>query len=172
MGAQLVLFDDKVPREHGGQHSVGRRKGQRPLDSKRPIHLVLRSSHAKGPLSLILYSKWIRELLGRLTRRWGIVLYEFSCNSNHLHLLIRAKSREGFGHFLRAFAGAVAMKVTGACKGKPFGKRFWDTLAFSRLAEWGKSFRALKKYVIRNSLEALGVIPYQPRQRKSICKKE
>src|SRR5437773_904919 len=38
---------------HGGAYAMGKRKTRRPYDSKRPIHLVLRSKRARGELSML-----------------------------------------------------------------------------------------------------------------------
>ena len=89
-------------------------------------------------------------------------MYEFSNNGNHLHVLLRAKTRGGFQNFLRVLSAQIAARISGAKKGNAKGK-FWDKLAYTRLVEWGKSFRVAKAYVIQNFLEAAGVVPYKPR---------
>jgi len=92
--------------------------------------------------------------LKQYAARWGIRIYRFSNNSNHLHLFLRATTRLGFQNFLRVFSAQVATFVTGARKGKAFSTRFWDRLAFSRVVEWGKSFFTAKEYVEMNDREA------------------
>ncbi len=54
--------------------------------------------------------------------------------------------------FLRSFSGEVARAVTGARKGKPFGK-FWDALAHSRVITGRKSFEIIDRYIFANQLE-------------------
>jgi len=53
MRAKQLSFLPKQELQHGGELTRGRRKTARPLDPKRPVHLVLRSSRAKGPWSLL-----------------------------------------------------------------------------------------------------------------------
>ncbi|MBI4403172.1 MAG: transposase [Deltaproteobacteria bacterium] len=151
--------------EHGGSLSVGRQKGRRPFSRKKAMHLVLRSDVAKGPLSLLqkAHACFIRTCLSKLSRRYEVRVYQFANAGSHLHLVIRAKSRESFQAFLRAFAGTVALKVTRASKNNRFG-RFWLYLCYSRLVEWGVAFKTVKAYVWQNELEGLGLIPYQTRK--------
>ncbi len=167
---QLKLFDDinNKKSEHGGDLAIGKRKQLRPLSTKKPIHLVLRTRSATGPMSLLLHSRFIRKLITLLCQRFAIVLYELSVNSTHIHLLIRIHDREGFKNFLRVFCGKSAMAITGARCGKPLEKKFWDLLPYTRLAQWGRAFKTVRKYVIQNQLESLGIISYQPRHRRKL----
>lgn len=128
------------------------------------MHLVLKSSRAVGKLSLHRESRFIEALIQQAGKRFGIRLYEFSNNGNHLHLLLRAETREGFKSFLRSISGAIARRMTGAKKGKPLSSSFWDNIPFTRIVEWGRDFKNAQSYVIQNLLEALNLIPYQPRK--------
>ena len=168
-GRQLLLGDSFIFSSlHGGEYTPGKRKKARPISTKRPIHLTLRSSHAVGCYSFRTKRnrEFISALIKFLSRKWGVRIYEFSINSNHLHFALRALTRKGFQNFLRTLASQIAAFVTGAKKGRPFGKCFFDLPAFTRIAQWGKDFKRLKAYVIQNVLEASGVIPYQPRKVK------
>src|SRR2546423_1631626 len=88
--------------EHGGSIKIGRRKLSRPIDVKRPLHLVLRSSRARGGWSMRLpeTQREIRNAMRRHARRHGVRVYEFASSGNHLHLLVRAKTRFGIQNFL------------------------------------------------------------------------
>jgi REP element-mobilizing transposase RayT len=101
--------------EHGAGLRKGRRKLARPLDPRKSVHLVLRSSRAKGAWSMGRSDneRKIQRLLNRQARRFGIRIYQFANVGNHLHLLLRAPSREAFRDFLRTFSGLVARLVTG-----------------------------------------------------------
>lgn len=148
----------KVHTEHGGSIRKGQRKLRRPLDPKRPIHLVLRSSKARGALSLWHHKHaWKVELLTRkCARRFGVRIYEYANAGNHLHLVVRGSTREGLQNFFRKFAGATAQLVTGAKKGRAFGK-FWDSVIYTRVLEWGRSLRSARNYVTLNAIESGGV---------------
>jgi hypothetical protein len=51
---------------------------------------------------------------------------------NHLHLKVRFNDKKRFQDFLRTFTALLARKITGACRGKRFGK-FWDGIAYTRI---------------------------------------
>lgn len=117
---------------HGGDSSIGKRKLARPLATKKWIHLTLKSDLARGHRSLLHYSKWIDSILTIKAKKFGLEIRDFVNMGNHLHIKLRAVSRIGFQNFLRSVTSLIARKVTGARKGKPFGK-FWNSLAFTRV---------------------------------------
>ena len=161
---QLVLDSAlQVRTAHGGEHSIKGRKEARPIATKRSMHIVMRAEVARGKLSLLnkRNSVRVKQLVQSQSRKWFVRVYEWSNNGNHIHLLVRAKTRDGFQGFLRAFSGTIAMAVTGARKGQPFGRRFWDLLAYSRIVEWGRAFLNARNYVILNREEAEGRVPYR-----------
>src|SRR5436305_1807405 len=69
----------------------------------------------------------------------------------------------GLKRFLCALSGETDQRITGARKGKPFGRRFFDSIPWSRIV--GKDFLEVRRYIIQNTLEALGLIPYQKRNK-------
>jgi REP element-mobilizing transposase RayT len=137
----------------------------RPMDPRRPLHLVLRSSRARGSWSLSVHERKVRELTHRLARKFGVKIYRFANSGNHLHLLVKAPTREASQNYLRSLAGMLARAVTGARKGRPVGK-FWDHLAFSRVVAWGRDFLRTRQYVITNELEAAGMADLSGRRAK------
>jgi REP element-mobilizing transposase RayT len=152
--------------EHGGEVRLGLRKLARPIATRRPMHLVLRSSRAQGRWSLRRpeSARLVRQALQRFADRHGVRVYKYANAGNHLHLLVRARCRTALQNFLRAFAGITARLVTGARKGAPVGK-FWDMIAYSRIVQWGREFATVRAYVVQNELEAAGCIPFQNRKR-------
>jgi len=157
------------PVVHGGVTRIGKAKVARPIATKRPMHFVLKSSLAKGEWSFLKKSNatFIRQLLKTLSARYGLTIYQQSVGGNHVHFLLRPYNRELLKGFLRSFSGRVAQHVTGTKKGKPLGKRFFDSIPFSRIVEWGRGFFAVKKYVLQNQLEAHQLIAYTPRKSKA-----
>lgn len=155
---QLPLLP-KPTLEHGGSVRAGRRKLARPFDPRRPLHVVLRSSRARGNWSLLhpRNKARVHALLEGSAKRFGVRLYRSANSGNHLHLLLKARDRRGLQAFLRLAAGRIAFVVTGARKGKPVG-RFWDSLAYSRVLGWGKELERVKRYLTRNLLEGLGAL--------------
>ena len=163
---QLLLDDSFIlSLVHGGEYSVEKRKIICPVSTKKPMHLTLRSSFAIGRYSFRVKKNrdFISKIIGVSGKKWGVKVYSFSINSNHLHFSLRSFTRVGFQNFLRAVSAQVAAFVTGAKRGRPFGKRFFDLPAFSRITEWGRAFSWLNAYVLKNQLEASGAISYQPR---------
>jgi REP element-mobilizing transposase RayT len=141
----------------GGDLQKGKRKTFRPIDPKAPIHLVLKSSRAKGEWSMLHqhHKTKIRDLSEKLAKENGIKIYQFANVGNHLHLLLKTGNRGNFQKFLRVFSGRVAMMITRARKGNPQG-RFWDSLAFTRIVQWGRDFSRITRYLFKNQIESFG----------------
>ncbi len=170
MRQTLLSAEFEERNDHGGELWKGRRKKPRPIAAKRSMHIVLRSSHAVGAWSFLSprHAPFVRALVPLLAKRFGVVVYESANVGNHIHLLVRPRSRDSLKHFLMSLAGRIAMRVTGARRGKPFGKRFFDAIPWSRIVEWGKGFRAARAYVVLNASEAAGLVPFRPRRTSSV----
>ena len=76
--------------EHGGALRRGRRKLERPVSTRRPMHVVLTSQRARGEWSLRKHDQVVRGALRALARRFEIRVYDFANVGTHLHLLVRA----------------------------------------------------------------------------------
>ena len=174
-------------RVHGGENAKNLRKTERPFNSTKPIHLILKSTRAVGKLSMWNRSNKlpIMALVYRHAELCAVKIYKYSNNGNHLHLAIKARDKKLFQKFLRVITGLIARHVLKAergvratepraekrdssedkreASGEKGQRKFWDALAFTRIADWGKSFDKLSSYVWQNILEAAGVIAYQPR---------
>ncbi len=154
--SQLQLFAKPSP-EHGGSLRAGKRKIARPFTSKKPLHLVFKSTKAKGQWSFLAPRNKgvIHLLLDAAQKKWNGKIHRFENVGNHLHIIAQFKKRSDFQSFLREFTQKVMFQVTGAKKGNPQGK-FFASIAYSRVIEWGKSYRAAKNYLWKNALESLG----------------
>lgn len=148
---------DFAPRRHthGGVDSTGRRKLHRPLDRKRPLHLVMKSSHAKERLSLLSPQNKaaVAKIFARRAQQFGVTIHRLENMGNHVHAIVTFKRKEEFQNFLRTVSALIARKVTGARKGKPFGKRFWDQLVFTRVVYGRRAMMALGNYLEKNEIE-------------------
>ena len=155
---QFKAFKDYTRTEHGGDLRTGVRKLARPLATRTPMHIVLRSSRAKGNSSMLSKAHFARvqAIVYKFAKTNNVHISQFANVGNHLHLLVQAKSRTGFQNFLRTITGLIARLIMGAVKGRPGGK-FWDSLAFSRTVSWGRDFRAAMKYVFQNTKESSGI---------------
>jgi len=155
---------------------VGKRKAQRPLTIKRPIHLILKSPLAVGSRSLMRHRPLIEKIITRSKKRFKVRVYEFAIVSNHIHLLVRGYSRHELQNFFRTVAGHIAQEILrrcplkenegGALKNKQ--NRFWQSRIYSRIVSWGREYLAVRGYVIQNTLESLAVIPYKERKKKPV----
>ncbi len=154
---QLSIFDlqsqsELARTQHGGEVRRGQRKLERPVSTRRPMHLVLTSRRARGAWSLRRHDRAVRNVLRRMARRFDVRVYDYANVGSHLHLVLRARRREGFQGFLRSFAGIVARRVMGAERGRRCG-RFFDGLAWTRVVSWGRDYWGLRHYVFRNQIE-------------------
>ncbi len=132
----------------------------RPLNVKKPIHITLKSDKAKRQLSLLNHQGFVHKTLTKFSTKFRISIYQKAIVGNHIHLLIRGKTRKDIQDFFRTIAALIARHVTKARKGKPFG-RFWSYLLFSRLlTSWGQEFEIVKAYIVKNTLEALELVKY------------
>lgn len=176
---QQSLFDLKPrrgrkplkPRDHfGGMYlKTYNPKIKRPMDSKKSLHVVLRSSKAVGAKSFKnkLHEERIWEIISRHAKNTGISIYSYANSGNHLHLLIRAKHRDDYSSFIRTITGLIARFVGKSEKGDPLKEKFWDARPFSRIVSFAKrEFESVKNYLMRNVLEAIGWIPYVDRDKR------
>jgi len=150
-------FFKPISPSFGGRLQEGRRKSARPLNPKATLHLVLKSSRAKGEWSFMnrKHKTRIHDLLQKLAKENGIKIHQYANVGNHLHLLIQLRDRKSFQKFLRVFSGRVALMIAQAKRGNAQGK-FWDELAFSRIVQWGRDFKRIVYYFFKNQLESRG----------------
>jgi putative transposase len=138
----------------------------RPLSTKQSLHLILKSSVAKGAFSLRSQQNRskVDSIIQREAKRNGVTLLKYSNNFNHLHLHVKIVSRATYKRFIKSISGAIAMAVTGACKTRPLPqligrKRFWDARPYSRVVRGWRGFKTANDYVVLNQLEAEGLMP-------------
>jgi hypothetical protein len=162
----LPGFEKIGVKKFGGSMLKGNAREQRPIAVKRPIHLVMKSSRAQGEQSFLSKkrARRIEDLVHRQGRLHGVQVYRFANSGNHLHLVIKPISRRAFNTYIRAISGLIARITLGAEKGKAVGLKFWDARPFTRIVEWGRDYKNVCHYVLQNTLEAVGFIPYRPRK--------
>ena len=150
---------------HGGDIRNGMRKLSRPYHPRYPLHVTLRSHRARGDWSLARTKneRQVKHWVRTLAKRFNVKIYKLANSGNHLHLLLQTKTHDDLKKYLRALTGILARVVTGARKGRPIDGKFWDALAFTRIVEWGRDFKNVIYYIVRNELEELGVLAYSDR---------
>jgi putative transposase len=139
---------------HGGVKSKGKRKLKRPVSTKQWIHLVLKSDKAVGKLSFLAKNNagWIDQLIKKKAKKFAVEVKEFVNMGNHIHFQVRVADRKYFQNFLRSITSLIARHVTGARKGRPFGK-FWQGLAFTRVVTSFLELSQLEKYLLANRIQ-------------------
>lgn len=115
----------------GGTSLKTRRKIARPLFPGKITHVVFKSSKAKGNLSFYKNKHLVAKLLREKSRKFFIEIIDWVNMGNHLHLKVRFKDKKRMGQFLKSFAATLARAITGARRGRKFGK-FWDGLVYTR----------------------------------------
>jgi hypothetical protein len=141
--------------QHGGLKTRGHRKLERPLSTGKWIHLILKSDKAKGALSFLTPKNQlaVQTILTEKSKKFGVRIADSANVGNHIHLKIKIQDRESFQKFLKAITCLIARKVTGACRGKKFG-RFWQGLAFTRVLTSSLEELNLKGYIQANRIES------------------
>jgi REP element-mobilizing transposase RayT len=179
--SQLSLIPNRNNRRFfGGALLKGRRKSRRPLSSKEAIHVVLRSTFAGGKYSFLIHKNHIaiEKILGSAVRKYGIKIYRHSIQTNHIHLILKIQDRWSYRCFIATISGKIASLIMGYKSFKDFKKSlwgegpvgdkksqgFWEFRPFTRILYWGKDYQACCRYVLQNTLEALGFIQYKVRR--------
>ena len=147
----------------------GMRKIRRPIAVKSPMHIVFRSARARGAWSFLHERNrfLVNALVYEVADRFEVRVHGYENVGNHIHLLVRVRHRRHLQAFLRVLGQRIMFLVTGAAKGNPKG-RFFDTIAYSRVVDWGKDFRTVKRYFVKNLFEALGINRTEQRNWKSL----
>jgi hypothetical protein len=148
---------------YGGQYR-NTRKGRsrpRPISSRYSMHLVLRSTSARGNWSFWRShnSRRIEAILTKFSKSHGVRIISKANVGNHLHLHIRLFRISGYKRFIRAVTGSIAMAVTGKSRwsNSTGGKqKFWDLRPFTRIVIGTRDFSNVKNYIRINQLEGLG----------------
>src|SRR6476620_9909705 len=160
MRRQISLpgFDHKAKLAFGGAAQKGNPKTARTIVTRQAMHVVIRSSLAKGQYSFLGKAQRIETLLKKQAEAFGVRLYDVANAGNHLHLVLRAHSARMFKGFLRAITGLLARLVLGAERGSPWkGKRFWDARPFTRIVAWGRDYKLLLYFLLPTPTEMLGM---------------
>ena len=85
----MALLKDQ-PKAYGGE-LLKTRKGRstgRPLDTRNTMHLILRSTKAKGEWSFWkpMNKEHIKSIVQKFSSKYGIKVLSFANVGNHLHL--------------------------------------------------------------------------------------
>lgn len=132
----------KIQKTFGGSLG-GKRKVRRPLDCKRPIHLVLKATNS---FTLLRNKMAVKKIIHRFNQKFGMRMHSFAIQYDHIHLNLSFQSRKIYVMWIRALTGALTLKI------KNLKFKF---LPFTRIIEtWKRDFRAVQKYIEKNRIEA------------------
>lgn len=154
---QLKLFKAQEKAYGGGLQTKRKgRSGPRPLATKNSMHLVLRSSRAKGAWRFQANrNKW-KPILRKFAAKYGVRILSQADPGNHIHLHIQLTNRHTYKPFIRAVTAAIAMAVTGVSRWKKIDFRFWDRRPVSRVVIGRRGHLTVSDYVRVNELESQG----------------
>ncbi len=146
----------------------------RPVLERMSMHVVMRSSIAKGRYSLLRHQRRLDRLVQKLSERHGVRIYKLANVGNHIHIHLRVTQKINWKGFISGLAGGIARSVgfsreRSGVEGMTVGRGFWDTRPFSRSVGWGRDFRVVTDYLTLNQLEAAGLIPSRKLMRKGAC---
>jgi len=150
-------------KEFGGSLLQGKRKSVRPLSTKQPIHLVLKSTHAR-PFPPT--SRKLEKLFRTQAQKYGLKIYDLALNWSHIHALITIPSRQAYLAFIRTLTAGL-VRLLSSMLGKSL-KGLFDLRPFTRILSWGREFTSVRGYLELNQMEALGFIT---RRKKSPLEK-
>ncbi len=160
-------FFEKPEMSFGGDLLKGNNpKMKRPLESKLPLHVVLRCE--KSVLRLPKTFAQVNSRVKNTAVKSGVKIYSYANVGNHLHLVVQIKNRQAWSNFVRRLTGSVALFVRKSLKLRA-GQRFWRHRPFTRVVNgWGRAFKSISNYLRLNQLE--GQSPGLRRQAEQIDK--
>lgn len=122
----------------------GKRKVARPLSTRVPIHLVMKTAHLRRSESLLRprLARMARQVLSKQAARFHIQIRHVVITADQIHLLLEIKNRQEFSRFLRASSGLIARFALGRERGQalqtprpPRLAGFWLCRPLTRLVE-------------------------------------
>jgi REP element-mobilizing transposase RayT len=130
------------PTAFGGDLQKGKRKTKRPLSTKKPMHVVIKSAG----LVFAVRTWRHREALQKASIKYGVKVYGSVFNGNHVHMVVMFSAREHYVAFVRDLTSAFARIVdrVGVFLQRPF----------TRIVDWGRDFRNMASYLELNRIEA------------------
>lgn len=135
--------------EFGGDLSKGKRKSKRPLSTKLPMHLILKSSYAKSKYAFSPSDYRLQNLIYRMGARFNVKIYSVASNWNHIHIILRLKDRKNYNRFIRALSGAMVLMLKAP-------KGFFDQRPYTKIGTWGRQLKNWMNYSVKNQMQARG----------------
>jgi REP element-mobilizing transposase RayT len=114
MRQKQLSFNKSKKSDFGGSLLTSNPKEQRPLSTKKTIHLVLKSKVAFGQRSLLAprFVDKVNFIVQSQARLCGVRIYSFVNVGNHIHLIVKITNRTLYKRFIRAVTGLIARLIT------------------------------------------------------------
>ena len=143
----------------GGSKLRSHPKVKRPLASKLPLHMVLRANQSSFRLPTTY--KVVNDVVRDTAKKYGVRIYKYSNNGNHLHVLLKLSRIPRWAPFIRDLTSQIVQKLREL--GVSFKvEKLWMGRPFTRIVRgWKKAFQMVKEYIYLNQLEAEGHISRQ-----------
>ena len=175
----------KTKKEFGGSLlKKSHAKEARPISTKNAMHVTLKSRKATGTRSMLASRQralLIEKKVYSLSRKFGIKIYRYANVGNHMHLLLKASTRDGFINFLKSISGIIVRILLNTQRGiaalknkektldsfKAISSNFWDQRPWTRIVAWMNDYYNVKNYVQKNFQQASGFHPTAARNLKT-----
>ncbi|MEQ1664035.1 MAG: hypothetical protein ABL927_01515 [Bdellovibrionales bacterium] len=156
-------------------------RGARSVSTRFSMHLVLRSSLARGAWSFVQPKNeaMIHRILAKHAKSTNTEILGIGNAGNHLHLRVQFSSRKKYLRFIRSVTGEIALKikkiaqkitptenvksknstntgVTNSDKKSLSKHNFWDRRPFSSIVSTLKYVARLTDYIHINGIEGQG----------------
>jgi REP element-mobilizing transposase RayT len=158
---QLNLLKPESKSYGGILRNKRKGRGARPISASESMHVVLRSSQAKGEWSFRRKSNTekIDRIIKKFAKKYHVGISSVANVGNHLHMDIQLSHRRTYKPFIRAITSAIAMAITGVSRWTSKSKtktKFWDYRPFTRVIRGWRAKLRLRDYIMINQLEGLG----------------
>lgn len=145
-------FFNPLQKNFGGSLLKGKRKTKRPLSFKRPMHIVLKSTKAKGIYSFVNHTRKIEEIISSTSQEKKIKVYGKAINFNHIHLVVQLSTEENYKSWIRLLPARITQEMN--CQ-----ESLFDLRPHSTIIEWGRQFQNVMDYQLLNQMEIVGMRP-------------
>src|SRR5687768_8954194 len=139
---QLKLFEFKIQTAFGGELNLGKRKCARPLDSKRPLHLIFK---AQTDELLLTHQALIQVTVERIAAKNGVRIQSLVIHADHIHIILEIPQRQIYNRWIRGVTGVLVRKIPGLS---------WKLLPYTQIVNWGRHLAGVHKYLEENRREA------------------
>ena len=137
--------------EFGGRLLFKKRKSKRPLNAKKPTHLVLRLKD-RIPSFFNPHDRNLKNLFLTLAEKNEVKVYHLVFNHTHCHCVIKFKHSQNYIRFIRELTSRLVAYFSKQIKVNL--KRIFDSRPWTRIIQWGKDFMNITNYMKKNEKES------------------